>query len=315
MEEIECDAYAMGQFKDCPRKFDLRINQGLVAKGRGQGGARGFGSALHKAREMWRLSLMRGDSEAHALEQGLIGLRDEFSRMPPTGIAPDERKTLANAEILFRGYTAKFIRHNYCPISVETPFSVAVGITPSGRMVKRTGIMDEYCEFNGRAYVLDLKTSAIYPGGTWMDAWRTSEQLLGYVYAAQQIYGSCDGAIVHGVWVHGQPKTARNKYKPEDYFTAEIISFSAEQVEEWRTDFLASIDRREEARALNDWSPNLGSACKTVYGLCDYHKYCSSTPSIRQQVKEIYYEHQAWQPLATERLGEVQKAINGTQVP
>lgn len=307
-EEITCDAYAMGVYKDCEQKYNLRINRGLVSKGRG-GGSRGFGSAMHKAREMWRLSLMRGDSDSHALEQGLIGLRDEFALMSPVSIAPDERKTLANAELLFRGYTAKFVRHNYKPITIETPFSVDAGTTAGGRVVKRTGIMDEYCEFNGLRYVLDLKTSAIYPGGSWMDVWRTSEQLLGYVYAARALYGSCAGAIIHGIWVHTPPKTTRNKYKLEDYFTAEIINFSDAQIDEWQFDFLASIDRREEARASGHWSPNLGSACKSVYGLCDYFKWCSSTPEIRPQIEQIYYERQAWQELSADRLGTVTPII------
>lgn len=301
---IECDATAIGLFKDCPRKFDLRINRGLVNKGRG-GGGRGFGGALHKGREIWRTALMNKHLPQHALEEGLQALRDEWNASFGAGVQVDERRSLANAEILFRGYTTKFIAQNYTPITLEAPFSVLVGTTPAGHVVHRTGIMDEYCEFNGRRYVLDLKTSSVYPGGSWMDAWRTSEQMLGYIDAARRIHGACDGVIIHGIWVHTPPHRSTNKYKFEDYFTADIISFSDSQIEEWRLDFLDTIDRREEARALDKWSPNLNSACKTIYGLCDFHKICSSTPEIRAQVINIYYEKQPWQPLAETRLGKM----------
>lgn len=300
---IECDATAIGLWKDCPRKFDLRINRGLVPKAR-VGGGRGMGGALHRAREVWRTALMSGVHHDVALTQGLGALSIEWNASFGAGIV-DEKRSLANAENLFRGYAAKFGSHNYTPIAIEKPFSIAVGTTPAGHVVNRTGLMDEYCEFNGRRYVLDLKTSSVYPGGSWMDAWRTSEQFLGYVFAAQAIYGQCDGVIVHGIWVHTPPQRSTNKYKFEDYFTADIISFSAAQVEEWRDDFLHTIDRREEARARNHWSPNLGSTCKTVYGLCDFHKWCSSTPEIRPQVENIYYAHQVWQPLAESRLGDL----------
>jgi len=311
--QIETDAFAEGTFRDCNRKYDLRINRGLVSKGRA-GGGRGFGSVLHKAREVWRRAQMRNAPASEALSEGIDALRAEYAIAFPPGIQTDERRSLANAEILFNGYTRKYGRHNYVPITIEEPFNVLAGTTPQGRTVHRTGIMDEYCDFNGRRYVLDLKTSSIYPGGSWLESFRLSEQMLGYVYAARQLHMECDGAIIHGIWVHTPPKTSRNKYKPEDYFTAEIITFSDAQIEEWRQDFLASIDRREEAQATGVWSPNWGGACKTVYGLCDYAKWCSSTPEIRPQVEQIYYEHQAWQPLELQRLGEV-SAIETTEQP
>ena len=307
--EIQCDATAIGLWKDCPRKYDLRINRGLVPKARA-GGGRGMGGALHKAREVWRNATMVGKSHVVALEEGLAALRAEWTGSFGTQIV-DANRSLTNAETLFRGYAAKFASHNYKPITIEEPFSVDVGVSPNGHVVKRTGLMDEYCEVNGRQYVLDLKTSSVYPGGAWMDAWRTSEQFLGYVDAAQRLHGTCDGVIVHGIWVHTPPQRSTNKYKFEDYFTADIVSFSASQLDEWREDFLDTIDRREEARAKGKWSPNLGSTCKTIYGLCDYHKWCSSTPEIRPQVENIYYVHQAWQPLAEQRLG----AISAVGVP
>jgi len=306
---IECDATAIGLFKDCPRKYDLRINQGLVPKARA-GGGRGFGGALHKGREVWRTALMHKHLPQHAYEEGLQAMRDEWNASFGGGIV-DEKRSLANAEALFSGYVSKFSSHNYVPLAIEEPFSLDVGTTPEGHVVHRTGLMDEYCEFNGRRYVLDLKTSSVYPGGSWMDAWRTSEQFLGYMYCARRIHGTCDGVIVHGIWVHTPPKRSGNKYKFDDYFTADIVSFSAGQLEEWHKDFLDTIDRREEARARGHWSPNLNSTCKTVYGLCDFHKWCSSTPEIRPQVESIYYAHQAWQPLAATRLG----ALSDVEVP
>lgn len=301
---IDCDATAIGMFKDCPRKFDLRINQGLVPKGQ-SGGGRAFGCVMHKGRGVWRNSLMAGKSHRVALTEALDALAAEWHLLYSGGILPTESRTLENAERLFRGYAAKFAGQAYIPLSSETPFAVDAGVTPAGHTVRRTGIMDEYCEFGGRRYVLDFKTSGRdYPGGAWMDAWRTAEQFLGYVFAARQLYGACEGVIVHGMWVHTPPKRS-GKYAFEDYFTADIITFSDSHIEEWHRDFLRTIDRREAARAADDWSPNSGSACKTVYGLCDYHKWCSSTPEIRPQITNIYYEKRLWQPLEAQRLGEV----------
>lgn len=308
---IESDSYSMDIYKDCPRKYNLRINQHLVPKTRA-GGGRGFGSVLHKGRELWRQAIKGGAGYDDAREAGLKGVQMEWFVNFGMKTEVDPKRSLANAELLFNGYVNKFQGHPYIPISIEEPFIVDAGTTPMGHVVKRTGLMDEYCEFHGRRYVLDLKTTSLYPGGSWMDAWRTSGQFMGYVFAARRLHGVCDGVIVHGIWVHTPPARTTNKYKFDDYFTADIINFSDEQIEEWRVDFLRSIDRREEDNARGEFTANFNTACKTAYGLCDFHKWCSSTPLIRPSVENIYYAKQIWQPLEAERLGTVTPVAGGS---
>ena len=198
-DPIQTDAFATGTFKDCERKYDLRINQGLTPKGRA-GGGRGFGSALHKGREVWRRGLMSGLNHGAAFAEGLKAVNEEWNLAFGAGVQANENRSLANAEALFRGYVTKFANQNYTPISVEEAFSIPAGTT---------------------------------------------------------------------------------------------------------------VDRIEEARESGTWSPNFNSMCKTAYGLCDFQKWCSSTPEIRPQVEQIYYEVQKWQPLALERLS----AVSAVSVP
>lgn len=220
----------------------------------------------------------------------------------------DEKRSLENAHTLFRGYTAKFINQGYIPKQVEVPFDIEVGISLRGNVIHRTGIFDELCIFGGRPYVLDFKSTSIYPGATWMDAWRTNDQFMGYLWAARQVFGEAHGVIVHGVWVHSPAKTSRAKYKLDDYFTSDIITFTDKQIEEWRTKFLRVMDRMQDDQASGQYDSNWGTACKAYGVLCDYHKWCSADPGARPMVENIYYERIAWTPLAEERLSQLEAA-------
>jgi hypothetical protein len=281
-------------------KYKLRLQENLVTKGSSPG--RGFGSVLHKAREVWRQGLKDGKPHPIALQEAQTALDNEYKKVIGAGIGLDERRSLANAKLLFNGYTAKFSGQNYTPVHVEVPFKVNMGKSPAGNEVYRTGIIDEVCQFQGRQYVLDFKTSTPYPGGSWFDGWRTSDQFMGYLWVARQIYGETHGVIVHGVWVHTPAKTSRAKYKFEDYFTADIITFSDGQLEEWREKFLRAVDRREADKQSGEFDSNFGSACKAYGMTCDYFKWCSSDPKIRPQIESIYYDRIKWTPLDDERL-------------
>lgn len=299
MAEIHADAYSIGVYRDCGRKYDLRLNQNLVLKARG--GGRGAGAVLHKAREIWRLGLLAGKPRDVAFNAGMNALELEWLGAFPNGVQADEKRGIENLKRLFTGYVSKFVNHGYTPISIEKEFDLYVGQSNEGHTVYRTGILDEFCHFNGRPYVLDFKSSSIYPGGSWFDGWRTSDQFMGYLWAARQVHGDVHGVIIHGVWVHTPPKTGRGKYKFEDYFTADIITFTDSQLDEWRTNFLATVDRRERDKTNNDWQPNWGSACKS-YGGCDYFKWCTADDKSRPLVEPIYYDRIAWTPLAETRL-------------
>jgi hypothetical protein len=301
MSEIHEDAYAIGVYRDCARKYDLRINQNLVAKSKP--GGRGFGSVLHKGREVWRKGLMQGKSRDQAFNEGLNAIELEHAGTFASGVQVDERRSLENAKRLFTGYVSKFTNHGYVPLQIEVPFDLLVGQSPAGHEVYRTGIIDEFCEFQGRQYVLDFKTATPYPGAGWFDGWRTSDQFMGYLWAARQLYGDTHGVIVHGVWVKTPAKTARAKYKFEDYFTADIITFTEAQLKEWETWFLRTVDRKEHDRQTNSYEPNWGSACKAYSSTCDYHKWCTSDERTRPLIESIYYDKIIWQPLAEERLG------------
>lgn len=306
MAEIHADAYSIGLYRQCHRKYDLRLNQHLVSKGKG--GGRGFGSVLHKGREVYRRALIAGDSRDVAFAKGLAAVEQEHIKSFGQGVQVDERRSLENAKKLFTGYVSKFANHGYKPVAVEVPFDLEVGTSPAGHKVFRTGIFDEYCEFNGRPYVLDFKTATPYPGASWFDGWRTSDQFMGYLWAARQIYGPAHGVIVHGVWVKAPAKTSRAKYKFDDYFTADIITFTDAQLEEWRDWFLRTVDRLQVDQQSGEWEPNWDSACKAYNSPCDYFKWCSADPATRPLIEPIYYDRIQWTPLEEERLQEVADA-------
>ena len=306
MAEIHTDAYSIGTYRCCPRKYDLRLNQHLQPKGKA--GGRGFGAVLHKGREVWRKSLMSNDPRDVALSKGLNAIELDYQGAFGVGVQIDERRSLENAKRLFTGYTAKFINHDYQPISIEVPFDLEVGISPDGHRVFRTGILDEFCKFNSRPYVLDFKSATPYPGASWFDGWRTSDQFMGYLWAARKLHGDAHGVIVHGVWVKAPAKTTRSKYKFEDYFTADIITFTDSQLDEWKHWFLRTVDRLERDKQSGQFEPNFDSACKAYNTPCDYFKWCSSDAATRPLIEGIYYDKVAWTPLADERLQEVADA-------
>jgi PD-(D/E)XK nuclease superfamily protein len=304
MSEIHADAFEIGLYRDCARKFDLRINRNLVSKDKSPG--RSFGSVLHKAREVWRKGIQQGLPRALAYQAGRTALETEYIATIGVGVQVDERRSLENAKRLFEGYVTKFVNHGYEPIHIEVPFDLYVGQSPRGHEVYRTGIIDEFCNFNGRPYVLDFKTASPYPGAKWFDGWRTSDQFMGYVWSARQLYGEAHGVIVHGVWVKTPAKTTRAKYKFEDYFTADIITFTDAQLDEWKEWFLRTVDRKVDDQANGEFTPNWGSACKAYGSTCDYFRWCSSDAASRPLIEPIYYEKVQWQPLADERLATME---------
>ena len=311
MEEIKIDNHAAEQFATCPRKFQLRIENGWVPKGGAP--ALAFGIAIHDGAEAQRKHLLAlldagqsitvADYDA-ATQAGLHAFEEAWHREMPdemkTDIMADDKRSLANGKRLFPIYMDK-IRNHYRPKYVERYFELPLGVTPQhGVHVTLTGNIDEVSFFDGRLYIIERKTTSGRADARWFKDFQTSSAIDGYVWAAEQLFEEpIHGAIVHGIVTAKPPKTARGmeNYEP---FAADIFSRTTEQLEEWKLNRLTEVDDIITARQRGYFRMQKGTACGYFNG-CPYQMVCGSAPNQREALLDMHYEVNEWKPDARNR--------------
>ena len=302
---VVIDNHILSTYEACKRKGYYRDVLELVPNERGP--ALGFGITLHAAREAYIREALKSPAatvldQSFAVEAGLVALRETWAKeMPEEYKDPAkflDKRSLSNAEKLFRGYIAKYGPQDYVPMYVEVPFTVGLGVSLDGWEVVWSGIIDDLCRFDGGLYVVDLKTSSWPLGSTFFRNFRLSQQLMGYVFAARQIVSpDVIGAMIHGLWVHAEPIRKTTKTVPiDDYYKVDMYIWTDSQLEEWRTSVLSKVDEMQRAKLTEDFPMNLGQAC-SVYGKCSYQDLCLGSPEVRDRLIQLGYRHEKWDPI------------------
>jgi hypothetical protein len=298
------DNMALNTFQQCQRKYEFFIKRHLVPESQGE--ALGFGIALHAGRERYRNLIMAGSTHDVAADAAIQSYEDAWNKEMPLWMTDPKkggnRRGIKNGGRLLRGYLAKY--GEWCkPVNIEVPFAAYVGDSTAGTPIIASGIIDEICEYEGQLYVLDLKTTTYEPDSKFFNKFRVSSAMMGYCVAVEETIGKpIAGAIIHAIWVRNiHSRSPRANIQLQDHYKADIITYTADQLLEWRQNIKATVDDIEIAEKRNYFRRNWGDACNNYNG-CEYAKICGSDPSVRERIIENDFIVRVWDPTAPERM-------------
>ena len=273
-----------------------------------------FGIAFHKAVEVWTQALATipeaNDSDrAAAVVAGKQAFVEAWERELPQEVRDNlellgDRRSVANGFRLFEAFTRKFPIEMYDKVvATETPFTLYLGKTPSGREISWSGILDRAVVWQGGLYYVDIKTSSYSLDDRFFSQFRLSGQMTGYAWAGQELgMGNFDGVMIQAVEVKAPAKTARGR-AVEELIGVDIIPILQEHIEEWKQDTLRKIDLIHEARERQHWVRNRGEICNSFTG-CSFKRVCTAHPDLREQIIAENYRERKWNPLARDEVKE-----------
>ncbi len=266
-------------YQSCARKYDFRVNKGLVSK-TGMS-APDFGKAIHKALDVLYV--------AWDVEAAIEVFKKDFVE----DLIKDDKRTHKMGEWILRNYTEKYRDQPFKVLSCEREFTVDL---PNKN--KLIGRIDKIIEWDGAVWVMDHKTTSQL-GPQFMYMHTPNLQFSGYVYAAQQLgYGKCVGVLVDAILVAKGLFEAKSR----DKLTPLLRDFayrSPADIKEYldvATALTSEIHINEETE---DWVPNWGSC--SDYGECAYRKICKEPGEFRQRIIDSEFKVEHWDPRGKEK--------------
>lgn len=317
MSMVVLDAHLLKTFRACEQKFNYFEEQHVIAGG--MKAAPGFGIAMHSGIEHYRKAKMEGKNFDQALVIGaghlLKAYKDNMPSESQSEVLQDDKRSLDNALRIYEGYCKHYEPMGYKFHYVEVPFALYLGKIDSfdtnnvNKKIQKdliyVGIIDAVLEMHDALYVNDLKTTAWSISDSWLEGFRMDQGLCGYTIAAREILGvNTQHALVHGIWVQKEAKTARAK-PLDEYFQSKEIHWPEDIINEWHRNTILTATRIEKARLDNQWQMDWGQNCG-AFGGCEYRKLCSAPLGFRQRMIDLEYRRAIWSPLEDERLQKIE---------
>ena len=271
------DYTSMSTFLTCRRKYEYRINRGLV--GMAPPTAANFGKCIHSALDVWYVN--------HDLEATLAKFSEEFKADPD-----DDKRTPVMGFWILKNYHEKYQDQPFKVLATEQEFTIDL---PWGK--KLIGRIDKIIEWDGVVWVMDHKTTSQLGDG-YMKMHTPNMQFTGYVYAANKLGFKCQGALVDAILVaKGLLETSsRSKLTP---LRRDFAYRSEGDIEEYlRT--IYDIQQDIELCENSQWWNQNQDSC-TDYGECPYRKVCKESVEYRERIITNDFRVEHWDPRAKEK--------------
>jgi hypothetical protein len=290
------DSTSLGEFKQCPRKYQYSILLGFQPAGGSPHLT--FGIMMHQARERYDLQRFEGASHEEALDWVFDkALRETWDPHLGRPIALDH--PVKNRGSLLR--TIVWYLDKYGELdsiktlvladgrpAVELPFHFdsRLRFSSTKEPVIFCGHLDRIGTLGGEAWVVDLKTtqSALTPH--WFKSFTPDNQFSFYTFSGQVAFKvPIAGLILDGIQLGvGFSRFARHP-----------ISRDRETLQEFYQSTGHWIARMEEC-VLEDFWPQNDKACG-LYGGCQFREICSRSPSQRLPWMEKTFAKRGWDPM------------------
>lgn len=274
----EFDYTMMSTFQTCQRKYDFRINQGIV--GRKPPIAADFGKCIHQSLDAW----YKEKDVDHAVE---------LFKATYVESEEDDKRTHKMGEWILRNYHSKYVDQPFKVLSTEREFTLPL---PNGN--KLIGRIDKIVEWDGAIWGMDHKTTSAL-GDSYMRFHTPNLQFSGYTWAIQQLgFPQCAGILVDAILVAKGllDTTSRGKLVP---LRRDFAYRSPGDIEE----YLSVVGQIQQDIELSEstgvWIPNF-EAC-TDYGECPYRKICKEPKEFRDKIIAADYVHEPWDPRGEEK--------------
>lgn len=309
-EILIVDATMISTFRACEEKFNKRHEQLLVSKG--NNGAIGSGLAFHEAGAAFRMALKSKLPPQEAFNAGLYILRNSYPKFMPiefiNGPIPDERRSLHNLERIFEAWCIYELKQNFEYLYIEQSGGISLGSIERHSVIYDiiySVIIDAVVKMQGCVFVDDIKTTTMNITQAYKDSFRLSQQIMGYTIAAQELLGMpIYGGLISVVWFQKEAKSGKGK-PVEDYFHTVPVTFTPDQLAEWHTNTLRTVNKILDARESGEWQMDLGDSCKAYNG-CTYKQICWSSPKIRESIVKMDFERATWTPLEEVRSRKIE---------
>lgn len=303
------DATMISTFRACEEKYRKRFEDLHVAKG--NNGALGSGLAFHEGAAAFRQARKSGQSVQDGFNCGLYKLREFYAKeMPPefvNGPCPDERRSLPNLERIFEAWCSYEAQQGFEYLYIEQSMGISLGSIERGAAIYDiiyAGIIDAVVKQQGCIFVDDIKTTTMNVTQAFKDSFRVSQQFMGYTAGMKEMLGNeIYGAMASIVWFQKEAKSGKGKPVSE-YFHTVPVTYTDDQLEEWHTNTLRTINRILDCEEAGEWQLDFGDSCKTYNG-CTYKSICGATPKIREQIIKMDFERMTWTPLEEVRARKV----------
>lgn len=297
--QLGLDSTSLGEFKQCPRKYQLSIVEGWQEKG-GKPDLE-FGIWLHQAREEYEKITFAGAEHEEALQEVLGNLLKktwdlELDR-PWTSTHPvKNRTTLVQTVIWYldevaQGDHLETVRLASGAPAVELSFRFDSGLrTRKGESILLCGHLDRIASF-GEAhdfhnYVVDIKTTKSALNSRFFSSFSPDNQMSLYTIAGEVVFGvPIAGVIIDGIQVGvGFARFAR-----APIYRAPTLS------DEWLGDLSYWLRLMEHCADAQHWPMN-DKSCG-MWGGCQFREVCGRSPGARDKWLKANYTQRTWDPL------------------
>lgn len=294
--QLGLDSTSLGEFKTCPRKYQLSIVEGWQKSDTSPHLT--FGLHLHRAREVYDHQRLAGAEHPEALREALretlVGTWDQRLRRPWVSFhSTKNRQTLVQTVVWYLDVIAQndpmeTLRLANGRAAVELSFRFDSGFATSwGEPIQLCGHIDRIGLLSGVPYIVDIKTSGSdVTKGWWAEQFTPGNQFSLYTIAGKVAFGvEVQGVIADGVQVG--VTFAR--------FYRHPIQRTAAGLEEWMRDLGQWVAQMEIAASAQHWPMN-DTACDK-YGGCPFREVCSKPPGVRDAWLRSHYVKRVWDPL------------------
>lgn len=295
------DSTSLGEFKLCPRKYQLSIIEGWQS--RQQSVHLTFGLQYHAALEKYDHAKAEGaehsDAQLAALRSVLVSAHDWQS-----DDKYKNRHTLLRSVMWYLDQFAddplETLRLANGRPAVELSFRMETDLeTTAGEKILLCGHLDRVAKLGafGHTYIVDRKTTKGQLGNRYFDQYTPDNQFSLYALAGKMVFGlPVEGLVVDAAQV-GIEFTR---------FQRGFITRTPAQLDEWYSDLGIWIQLAERYALAQHWPMN-DKACNiyssfdkesgTHTGGCSYRSICAKAPSVRREWLEAEFVRRQWDPL------------------
>jgi hypothetical protein len=295
--QLAVDSTSLGEFKICPRRYQLAIIEGWQPKGKSV--HLEFGIAFHKAREEYEHLRAAGTEHDPALcECVRSALRATWDSELQRGVQWDHpqknRKTLIQSIVAYLDEIAQndpleTVKLTSGHPAVELSFTVPLPLASesTGEPYSLCGHLDRVVALGDKFYISDIKTTTGELGPGFFSKFTPDNQMSLYTLAGKVAFGlEISGVLIDGVQVlAGGTRFQRG-----------MVPRQPAVLEEWYEGLGLWLRQMESCAETGHWPMN-DKSCHTAYGGCQFREVCSRCGSARQQWLEGNFARRVWDPL------------------
>jgi hypothetical protein len=276
--KTEFDYTMMSTFLRCRRKYDYRINKGLVP--RTAQTAPSFGKSIHLALDHWYID--------HDVEKAVEIFKADYKE----DLEVDDKRTHKMGEWILKNYHEKYQDQPYEVLSTEQQFTLDL---PNGN--KLIGRIDKVIKWSGTVWVVDHKTTSSL-GASYVKMAEPNLQFDGYTWAVRKMGFPAVGVIVDAILVAKGllESSTRARLTPLLRYDSYRTDEQLKEYEGIACEIQEDIKRCEES---GKWCPNYDSC--TYYGECPFRRACLEEVGLRERILESEYKVEHWSPIQEEK--------------